>query len=92
MEARWVRVVGDGLAYSGPCLLKSVAMQPVLANDYADIYDGNDTTSGKLFVRFITAVVVTWCICFGDGVPFDQGIYIDGKNADVVTTVCFVPL
>lgn len=89
---RWVRIVGDGLVYSGPCLLHSVTFLPVTANDYADIYDGRDKTSGKKFARFISGVVVTWCICYAIGVPFDQGIYVDGFDEEVETTVVFTPL
>jgi len=92
MRKRWARIVGDGMAYDGPCLLHSVNMLPITANDYADVYDGRDAVSGKLFARFISSVVVTWCICYAEGVPFDQGIYVDGKDAEVETTVVFTPL
>lgn len=89
---RWVRVVGDGLAYQGPCLVHSITFMPVTANDYADIYDGRDAVSGKRFMRVISSVVVTWCMCYASGIPFDQGIYVDGKDAEVETTVVFTPL
>ena len=89
---RWVRVVGDGLAYQGPCLVHSITFMPVTANDYADIYDGRDAVSGKRFMRVISSVVVTSCMCYASGIPFDQGIYVDGKDAEVETTVVFTPL
>jgi len=92
MERRWVRIVGDGLAYEGPCLLHSVSVLPITANDYADVYDGRDAVSGKMFARLISSVVDTLCIYYGDGVPFDQGIYIDAIDAEVETTVVFTPL
>ena len=92
MRKRWARVVGDGLAYDGPCLLHAVSFLPITANDYSDIYDGRDAVSGKKFARFISAVVTTLCICYAGGVPFDQGIYIDAIDAEVETTVVFTPL
>jgi len=92
MRKRWVRVVGDGPVYDGPCLVHSILVLPVTANDYVDIYDGHDTASGKMFVRMIASIVLTWSLAFVDGVPFDQGIYVDGKDAEVETTVVFTPL
>jgi len=64
----------------------------VTANDYVDVYDGRDAISGKKFARFLSSVVVTWGICYTVGIPFDQGIYIDGIDADVAVTVVFTPL
>ena len=91
-DRRWVRVVGDGPVYEGPCLLHSVTFLPITANDYSDIYDGRDAVSGKMFARLISSVVDTLCIYYGDGVPFNQGVYIDGFDGEVETTVVFTPL
>lgn len=92
MGARWVRVIGDGTVHIGPCLVHSLTFKPVGGNDYVDLYDGRDAVSGKKFARYISAVVVTWAHCFATGVPFDQGIYIDGIDGDVEATVVFTPL
>ena len=91
-QPRWVRIVGDGLAFSGPCLLTHIIMWPDANADYADVYDGRDTTSGKKFVRVEAAVQTTRHINLSQGVRFDVGIYIDGKGSAVETTVVFIPL
>ena len=91
MRKRWVHIYGDGLVYEGACLLHSVAMVPTTAGDQVTIYDGRDATSGKLFLRVVATIILTWAICFGDGIPFDQGIYVDGTDGDVETTVVFTP-
>lgn len=90
-QARWARITGNGLVYSGPCLLTHILMEPNAANDYADIYDGRDTTSGKKFCRVSSSVVITRHISLGQGVPFDVGIFIHGFDAAVKTTVVFIP-
>lgn len=91
-EARWTRITGDGLAYSGPCLLTHVILYPDANQDYADIYDGRDATSGKKLARFVTSTRSTHAFSFGQGVRFDVGLYVDAKDAAVETTVVFVPL
>jgi len=89
---RWTRVIGDGLVYEGPCLLKHLVFWPDADGDYADIYDGRDKTSGKKFMRIETSITLTWQIAFVDGVQFDTGIYVDGKDSAVEVTVVFEPL
>lgn len=89
---RWVKVTGDGLAYSGPCLLMGLIFWPDANADYVDIYDGRDDTSGKKFCRIESSVQVTWPFCFATGVPFDVGIFIKAIDAAVETTVVFDPL
>ena len=88
---RWARVIGDGCVYSGPCIVYMVILQVDAANDYADIYDGRDADSGKLFARLASAVKTTWSLELNTGVPFAEGIYIDGFDAAVATTVVFEP-
>jgi len=92
MNTRWVRVVGSGAVYLGPCLVHSIILLPITANDYCTIYDGRDATSGKPFLKIISAVVITREIIFSCGVPFDQGIYVDAFDAEVETTIVFEPL
>lgn len=89
--ARWTRVVGDGLAYTGPCLLLDIIFWPDVAADYADIYDGRDATAGKKFCRVEAEVDETRHLHFGGGVPFDVGIYVDGADSAVETTIVFEP-
>ncbi len=91
-DRRWVRVAGSGLVYSGPCLVNSVLFLPTTANDYVDVYDGRDATSGKRFCCIISSVVVSWCFCFAEGVPFDKGIYVKDIDGGTETTIVFTPL
>lgn len=91
-DRRWVKVAGSGVVYSGPCLVNSVIFSPTTANDYVDIYDGRDAASGKHFCRVISSVVVSWCFCFGLGVPFDVGVYLADIDEGTETTVVFTPL
>lgn len=88
----WVRVKGDGVAVQGRCLLLGVLFWPDANADYVDVYDGLDATSGKKFCRFETSVSVTWCHCFAHGVEFATGIYVDGIDSAVETTIVFRPL
>lgn len=92
MPARWVRVVGDGLVYHGSCLLHDILLWPDVATDYVDVYDGRDTTSGKKFCRVEADIDESRHLHFGNGVAFDKGIYIDGADSAVETTVVFTPL
>jgi len=91
-DRRWVRVVGDGLVYSGPCLVYLITLDPGAGGDSAVIYDGRDATSGKKFMTLTTSIVVTRDVSVSGGVPFDQGIYVDATDSDVETTIVFAPL
>lgn len=88
----WVKVAGDGLAFNGPCIVKAIVFHPDVATDYADIYDGRDATSGVKFCRVENAVDSTMVVDFGDGVVFGRGIFVDGYDSAVETTVTFIPL
>lgn len=88
----WTRITGDGLVYDGPCILHHIIFWPDAAADYADIYDGRDTTTGKKFARIELEADQTRPINLGNGVVFGQGIYIDGIDATVETTVAFTPI
>lgn len=91
-DRRWVRLVGDGVAYLGTCVLHTVLFWPDVATDYVDIYDGRDATAGKKFCRLEAAVGKTRHLSLGSGVPFDVGIYIDGVDTAVETTIVYTPL
>lgn len=86
---QWELVKGDGIAYNGPCVLKTIIFWPDEAADYADIYDGRDTTSGVKFCRVEADVDETKVVGLGDGVLFSRGIYVDGIDSAVETTVVF---
>jgi len=85
-------ISGNGLVTDKPCILKSIMFTPNAANDWADIYDGVDTTSGTKVCRILSAVVVSWCFNLSDGILMGRGIYIDGLDDAVETTVAYVPL
>ena len=89
MANRWTRVVGDGIAYQGPCVLKTVVFRPVTNKHYVKVYDGRDANSGKIFAQFDGAAVYTHVYNFGEGAFFDRGIYIDAEGSDDETTVIF---
>ena len=88
---RAIRVIGDGLAWQGPCMLIHVIMWPDADEDYADIYDGRDATSGEKFTRVESGDSNTLHLNLSPGVPFDIGVYVDGKDSAVETTVVIVP-
>lgn len=92
MDTRWVRVVGDGAVYLGPCVVRSIIMVPDGTDDYAVVYDGRDATSGKPFLKVTSAYKLPKQVSVEGGVPFDQGIYVDGSDAAVETTVVFTPM
>lgn len=87
----WVKIPGDGLVYDGPCIVKTIVFWPDANADYVDIYDGRDTTSGIKFARIEAAASTTQRLNLGNGVLFGRGVYVDGIDAAVETTVCFVP-
>lgn len=91
-KQRWVRLLGDDLIFVGPCLVTHILMHPDANQDYTDVYDGRDTTSGKKFCRLGNATRTGRHLNLGAGVRFENGIYIDAYDAAVETTVVFIPL
>ena len=90
-EEKWVRIIGSGLVYSGHCHLTAIIFWPDADADYVDIYDGRDATSGKKFCRIETSFSLSWHFNFSHPLGFDMGIYVDGIDDAVETTVCFIP-
>jgi len=88
----WVQIAGDGLVFNGPCIVKSIIFWPHTDDQYADIYDGRDATSGKKFCRVEAYTPATRHISFGQGVQFGRGIYVNAKHREDETTVAFIPL
>ena len=85
----FVRSAGDFLAVEGPCVLDGLIFQPDAEASSANVYDGLDVTSGKMFCRFDTATQTTLPLLFPGGVRFDSGIYVHTNGGTVVTTVLF---
>lgn len=92
MSAGFVRILGDGLVFGGRCLVKGLIFWPDADADHCDVWDGLNTTAGKKFCRVEVAVSTTRHIGLGQGVIFESGIYIDGTDGAVETTVIFEPL
>lgn len=87
--ASWVRIEGDGVAVQGRCLLLGLVFWPDVAADYVDVYDGLDATAGKKFCRVEADVDETIPVQFPAPVEFASGIYVDGIDSAVETTVIF---
>lgn len=92
MPCAYVRIVGDGRAYQGAAVVCGIVFVPISANDYVDVYDGLDATSGEKVCRIISSTVTTQTVVFLDGVRFNRGVYLDGIDGEVETTVSFHPL
>ena len=88
-ECGYVTIKGDGLAIEGPCLVHGLILQPDASADYCTVYDGLDATSGKEFVVIDTSTIITRELLFPCPVRFDRGVYIDGLDSAVKTTVLF---
>lgn len=69
-----------------------ISYYPSGSKRYTDIYDGRDGTVGKKFCRIRSGGTRSVHVNFGNGVPFDRGIYVDGEQSDEETTVVFEPL
>lgn len=89
--SNWVRKAGDFVAYPDRCLLTHVIVYPDAADDYADVYDGRDTTVGTKLSRFRSADKGTKHFRFGDGILMDGGIYVDAYDSAVETMIGFIP-
>lgn len=91
-EQRKVRIIGNGLAWDGPCLLTHILFWPHAASQYTDVYDGRDATSGKKFCRIDAFQAASKHVSLGLGVRFDVGIYVEAEHREDETTVVFVPV
>ncbi len=88
----WVRQIGDGLIYDGPCIVKAIIFWPHAGTQYADVYDGRDATSGTKFCRIRAQSWETFSLALGNGVLFGRGIYVDAEHREDEVTVAFIPL
>lgn len=87
--AGYVTITGDGLAVEGPCLVCGLILQPNANADYCTVYDGLDAVSGKEFLVIDTSTIITRELLFPCPVRFNHGVYIDGLDSAVKTTVIF---
>lgn len=68
-------------------MIHGIIFTPISANDYAIIYDGHDATSGRKLCKVISSVVVTWALCFALPIFCPRGVYVEGKDDEVETTI-----
>lgn len=92
MPCTYVRIVGDGRVYQGRCLLRGILFLPLSAGEYVDVYDGLDAVSGEKVCRIVPYTNSVHTFYVPCGVVFNHGIYIDGYDDEVETTVFFEPL
>ena len=78
----------DGIIYTGACRVLGIHLEGPTAGDYAEIYDGTTTAGTFRFDPRIAANTSSLTYdCFG--APFTTGIYVDGIDNDVITTVIY---
>jgi len=80
-------IIGDGLVTDQPTMLHGILFTPISGNDYVTIYNGRDATSGIKIGKIITAYVMTRYHTFGHPVYCPQGIYVEGSDDEVETTI-----
>ena len=85
----WVRFAGDGLVVEGPCVVTALLWRCDKNDETCEIYDGLDAVSGKLFTELIGDAKMSYSFNLGDGVRFDNGVYVDQTTTNDVITVCF---
>lgn len=90
-KSRWVRVVGGGLAFQGPCLITNILFYPHDTDQKTKIYDGRDAVSGKFFLEIHAQYFENISINLGEGVKFDVGIFITAEHSDDTVTIIFTP-
>ena len=80
-------VVGDGLVTLEPTMLHGVIFTPVSATDYVIVYDGRGTIAGRKLFKLIESTVTTLSLSFPTPIYCPKGIYVDGVDSDVETTI-----
>lgn len=85
----FVRVLGDGLAVRGACVVKGILWRCDKNNEECKVYDGRDATSGRLFASLIGGADSLYHFDFGDGVVFHEGVYVDQTTNNDEFTVYF---
>lgn len=84
--AGWTTLNKSGLATGTPCKVWGVLVKPGAATEAAAVYDGLDTTSGRLFHTFYIAANGSQLFAFRKPVLFARGVYVDFVgNIDEVT-------
>lgn len=85
----FVRIAGDGLVVEGSFVLLGLLWNCDKNDETCALYDGLDAVQGKPFAELIGDGNSFYDIPFGDGVRFDNGLYVDQTTANDVLTVIF---
>lgn len=85
----FVRIAGDGLAAEWPCVVTGFVWRCNNNGDQCLIYDGLDSTSGKVFAKLIGGKDTFYPINLGGGVRFESGVYVDQSSKSCEITVLF---
>ena len=82
---------GDGIVYTGECVVYAVIVQGQTADDYAAVYDALSATgTAKADPQSATAKQVNAVDLKGS--LFSTGIYVDATDGNVLVTVIYDPL
>lgn len=77
----WERITADRQCTDGPALLSAVLLLCSGGGGDITIYEGLDTSSGRMICRIEGANNVTNNILFNPPIPCPRGIYVDvGSN------------
>lgn len=79
----------DGIAVSKPCNLVGIVFTPTTAADYITVYDGSDTSSGRVVARVDAATVTTVEVLIPGGVYCPGGVYVDFSAASGKCTIVY---
>ena len=79
---------GDGLVYTGKCVVHKILVQGQAADDYAAVYDALSATgTAKVDPQSATAKQIASADL--GGALFETGIYINASNGDTFVTVVY---
>jgi len=79
----------DGIAVSKPCNLIAVLFTPVANTDYITVYDGVDTSSGDVVLRFDAATIIGREMHVSGGIYCANGVYVDFSAAKGYCTIVY---
>lgn len=79
-------MISDGIVNEGPTLLFGVIIEASTAGGDVSIYEGLDTSSGRLMSVLTELVTSRFPKTFPTPVYLDRGLYVDiGSNVTAVT-------
>jgi len=85
----FARVVGDGLAVRGSCIVLGYLWRCDKNDEECHVYDGRDAVSGRSFTKLIGNGNSFYTANFGVGIDFSEGVYVDQTTTNDEFTVYF---